>query len=130
MIHNYRMKKTPKKNKSTKKTPNKAIKHTTKKMELVQYIPVKCEAITKTGEQCTRDAVFKLDLKKERKLLGIPLPKINCCIYCSQHTNALLKTLSLRAVATLNPLILKQFMTPDQKLILSEMNKAKKLGFI
>lgn len=45
-----------------------------------------CQAITQSGLQCTRKAVFNLDLTKGKKVFGYEvIPPMNCCFLCSQH---------------------------------------------
>lgn len=49
-----------------------------------------CQAKTRAGTRCTRKAVINVDLRKERKIFGYNLPKINCCFLCLQHASLFL----------------------------------------
>lgn len=44
-----------------------------------------CQALTSSGSKCTRAARFQLDLTKERKVMGITIPRVKCCFFCTQH---------------------------------------------
>lgn len=46
-----------------------------------------CQALTMSGDQCTRQAKIKFDMTKGTKLMGyLAIPKINCCFFCTQHS--------------------------------------------
>ena len=64
---------------------------------------MRCQASTDSGQQCSREAVFKLDLRPEsinslkrrvldwtglskyKRLSDSEAPGMNCCFYCKQH---------------------------------------------
>ena len=56
-----------------------------------------CRAATRSGHQCTRKAVVNADLNREWKIhlpslpaVNLPIPKLQCCVLCTQHMNELL----------------------------------------
>lgn len=49
-----------------------------------------CQAITHNGTKCSRKATINIDLKKNRVIFGMNIPKVNCCFFCKQHASILL----------------------------------------
>lgn len=49
----------------------------------------RCQGKTQNGTRCTRNARVIFDGTQQRYIYGIPLPTIDCCFYCLQHTAVL-----------------------------------------
>lgn len=78
---------------------------------------IRCQSILSNKERCSRDAVFKLDLKKQRKILGIEIPTVDCCRYCSQHAKQLVTGFSVYGLIQLTPILVRTTLTPEQQQI-------------
>jgi hypothetical protein len=84
----------------------------------------RCQAINNDKERCSRDAVFKLDLRKKRKMVGYELPTFDCCFYCSQHARMIAGSWVIYGLIKATPLIIKEQMTEEQQSIFNEINQA------
>jgi len=78
-----------------------------------------CQSTTNDGSICTREAVYKLDLTKGKKLFGVTIvPKINCCFFCTQHAKQLAVTGIIKATDSIFiPYLLSQYDEPSRFIV-------------
>lgn len=80
----------------------------------------RCQAILPNNERCSREAVFKLDLKKSRKVMGIEVPTTDCCKFCTQHVTMYITKASLYGIYAsifLLPHAVRTRLTHEQQMI-------------
>ncbi len=119
--------------------PNKKRKGKRKRKKSVvdekpQNIVYTCQGLTQKGSQCKRQAVFTLDIKKDRKLnvfgyglVKLPFSKLPlppCCFYCTQHFTILALQLLGRGLQSINENFL---MTKEEKAFLQDAVKSERI---
>jgi hypothetical protein len=60
----------------------------------------RCRAFTQSGHQCTRSAVVTTNLNREWGIgkIRLPIPRLKCCVLCTQHLNELARHTALGLV--------------------------------
>ena len=107
-----------KKSKSLKKKEKKKEKNREERLEKEKYDKYRCQAITKNGEQCERISDFIIDLRQGYNIKGVKvIPKIDCCLFCTQHLTLTLRDTSARLLLEGYMYLITKNLSSEEKII-------------